>query len=376
MFKKKYEKYTKILNRLMWLNACSSGISIATGISSVAMFVTFIGIPVSAALSAASMTGEIASGIISVLTRKYQQKLKKVTKLIDIVTPALVVFERVVSGALKDSIIDEKEFNTLQTLYLKTLNELTGIDRRMEVDHRSLVKKSLLEEINELKKCRNKSLIACSLCYFMCYFKMDRLYYQSNHLWKGKAAVKKLAELSGEKPKVIKQWLSRQAFWQVHLPAPKRVDRPHYQVTIPNEMYQFDLLYMPSDTLYGNKYKYILAGIDAASRFKVARPLRTKQACDVAEMIADIYKVGPLTYPKIFQCDNGSEFKGEVTKMLEKQEVKIQRVTMKYAHTHTAFVEALNKILTNRLFMVQDAQELNDPEKVSLRWVRAFVWIG
>ena len=169
---------------------------------------------------------------------------------------------------------------------------------------------------------------------------------------------------------MIKQWLSRQAFWQVHLPAPKQVDRPHYQVTAPNEMHQFDLLYMPSDTLYGNKYKYILAGIDAASRFKVAKPLRTKQACDVAEMIADIYKVGPLTYPSTFQYDNGSEFKGEVTKMLEKHEVKIRRVTTKYAHTHTAFVEALNKILAERLFKVQDAQELNDPEKVSSRRVK------
>ena len=98
---------------------------------------------------------------------------------------------------------------------------------------------------------------------------MDRLYYQPNHLWKSKAAVKKLAELNGEKLKTIKQLLSRQAFWQVHLPAPKQDDRPHYQVTIPNEMHQFDLLYMPSDTLYGNKYKYILAGIDAASRYKV-----------------------------------------------------------------------------------------------------------
>ena len=87
---------------------------------------------------------------------------------------------------------------------------------------------------------------------------------------------------------------------------------------------QFDLLYMPSDSLYRSKYKYILAGIDAASRSKVARPLRTKQARDVTEMIADIYKVGPLTYPKIFQCDNGREFKGEVTKMLEKQEVNIR----------------------------------------------------
>ena len=89
-------------------------------------------------------------------------------------------------------------------------------------------------------------------------------------------------------------------------------------------MHQFDLLYMPSDTSYGNKYKYILAGTDAASRFKVARPLRTKQAHDVAKMITDIYKVRPLVYPKIFQCDNGSEFKGEVIEMLEKHEVKIQ----------------------------------------------------
>ena len=88
-------------------------------------------------------------------------------------------------------------------------------------------------------------------------------------------------------------------------------------------MHQFDLLYMPLDTLYGNKYKYILAGIDAASRYKVARPLRTKQVRDVAEMIADIYKVGPLTYPSTFQCNNGSKFKREATKMLAQHEVKI-----------------------------------------------------
>ena len=103
-------------------------------------------------MGAASLTGVIAGGIILVLTKKYQQKLKKVTKLIDIVTPALVVFERVVSGALKDSIIDEEEFNMLQALYLETLNELTGVDHRMEAENRSLVEKSLMEEINELKK--------------------------------------------------------------------------------------------------------------------------------------------------------------------------------------------------------------------------------
>ena len=117
-----------------------------------ATFATFIGIPLSAALGAASMTGAIASGIISVLTKKYQQKLKNLMHLIDIVTPALAVFERVVSGTLKNGGIDEEEFNMLQILHLETLNELTGIDCRMEAWHRSLVKKSLLEEINEIKK--------------------------------------------------------------------------------------------------------------------------------------------------------------------------------------------------------------------------------
>ena len=33
-------------------------------------------------------------------------------------------------------------------------------------------------------------------------------------------------------------------------------------------------------------------------------------------------------------------------------------------------MEALNKIFAERLFKVQDAQELNDPEKVSATWLK------
>ena len=38
--------------------------------------------------------------------------------------------------------------------------------------------------------------------------------------------------------------------------------------------------------------------------------------------------------------------------------------------TCTAFVKALNKILTENLVKVQDVQELNDSEKVSSTWVK------
>ena len=107
----------------------------------------------------------------------------------------------------------------------------------------------------------------------------------------------KIATTQQGKPSVIKKWLSRQAIWQVHLPPPpKHVNRLHYKVMIPNELHQLDLLYMSSDMLYGIKYKYILSGIDAASRYKVARPLRTKHAADIATMTARINKVHPSSH--------------------------------------------------------------------------------
>ena len=130
----------------MWLNACSSCLSIATEISSVAILSTFIGLPVSIPLGAASLTGACASTIISALTRKYQKKLSKVTKLTDIATSALAVFKTSLSKALSNGKIDEEEFNMLQAFHLKTLNELSDIDHKMEAEIRNQFEKSLMED--------------------------------------------------------------------------------------------------------------------------------------------------------------------------------------------------------------------------------------
>ena len=105
-------------------------------------FSTFIGLPVSIPLGVASLTGVIASGIISALTKKYQKKLSKVTKLVDILTTALAVFEMSVSKALKNGKIDEEELNMLQMFHLKTMNELTGIDHKMEAENRNQFEKT------------------------------------------------------------------------------------------------------------------------------------------------------------------------------------------------------------------------------------------
>ena len=58
-----------------------------------------------------------------------------------------------------------------------------------------------------------------------------------------------------------------------------------------------------------------------------------------------------------------------MTKLFENYNVEIRRATTKYKPTHTTFVEAFNKELAKLLFKPMDAQELQDPEKVSTIWV-------
>ena len=90
---KKYSKYTKILGRLVWLNACSSSLTMPIRILSVPTLSTVISLPVSTPLGAVSLARVSVSGVAMALTSKYQRKLTKVTKLVDIVTSAIAVFE-------------------------------------------------------------------------------------------------------------------------------------------------------------------------------------------------------------------------------------------------------------------------------------------
>ena len=57
----------------------------------------FVGLPVSTPLGTISLAGASVSGIATAITKKYQKKLAKVTKLTDIVTLALTVSQTTVS---------------------------------------------------------------------------------------------------------------------------------------------------------------------------------------------------------------------------------------------------------------------------------------
>ena len=82
--------------------------------------------------------------------------------------------------------------------------------------------------------------------------KLYQVYYEPDSLWTGGKAIKEPHKITFMSKKDIKSWLAKQALWQVHIPPPKEIHHPHYDVTKPNEQHQFDLLYMLHDLFEGN----------------------------------------------------------------------------------------------------------------------------
>ena len=194
--------------------------------------------------------------------------------------------------------------------------------------------------------------------------KLAKIYYSPQGYWKGVSTIKKLAEAAKVPENVSKQWLYKQALWQIYLPAPRHIPRPKFDVATPNSVHQADLLFLPYDKLPRGKkiYKYALTVVDIASRYKEAEPLTSKNSDEVARAFQAIYKRGPLTWPQMLQVDPGREFMGAVTKEMEKHKTYIRRGRTEI-HRDQAIVE--------RLFGHQYAVEMLLPEgKRSTEWVK------
>ena len=199
--------------------------------------------------------------------------------------------------------------------------------------------------------------------------KLARIYYSPRGYWKGLAAIEKLASAAKVSEDVARAWLKKQAIWQIYLPAPRHIPRPKFDVSVPNEVHQADLLFLPHDKVGRRTYKYALSVVDVASRYKAAEPLATKEAKEVADALSRIYKRGPLKWPQLLQVDPGREFMGEVSRLLSEHGVSIRRGRVDI-HRDQGIVERFNRTLAERLFGHQYAQEMRLPSGVrSSEWV-------
>ena len=138
--------------------------------------------------------------------------------------------------------------------------------------------------------------------------KFADIYYSPRGYWNGRATIKKLATAAKVTDQQTKDWLKKQAIWQIYLPGPRHIPRPKFDVAVPNEVHQADLLFLPHDRVRRKTFRYALTVVDVASRYKEAEPLTSKTAAEVANGLARIYKRRPLRWPKLLQVDSGREF--------------------------------------------------------------------
>jgi len=184
--------------------------------------------------------------------------------------------------------------------------------------------------------------------------------------------LKKFAQAAKETEDVAKQWLFKQALWQIYLPAPRYVPRPKFDVPTPTAVHQADLLFLPHNKPPRSRkvYKYALTVVDVASRYKEAQPLTSKDSAEVARAFHSIYRRSPLTWPKMLQVDPSREFMESATQEMEKHKTYIRRGRTEI-HRDQAIVERFNRTLAERLFGHQYAAEMLLPEgQGSTAWVK------
>ena len=136
----------------------------------------------------------------------------------------------------------------------------------------------------------------------------------------------------------------------------------------PNDIHQNDLLSLPHDKFKKKTYKYTLNIVDVASRYKGSYQLTSNYAKEVAQAFRWICENTPLNYPKTLIVDDGKEFYGDTTKLMEKHDVIIRRGDPSQ-HRSQGMVERFNRTLADRLFTYQYHKELEDPSKSNREWV-------
>ena len=201
--------------------------------------------------------------------------------------------------------------------------------------------------------------------------RLRRLYYSSEGYQRGESAVDFLHEKTSIDKKKIRDWLRKQAIWQIYLPAPDYTPRPtsmNTDAVAPNIVHEMDILYLPWDTVKRKVYKYAVTVVDVGSRYKEAEPITSKTALQALGAVKAIYARSPLKRPSLLKVDSGSEFKGEFKNWITSKGTTLQ-VGTPNVHRSQGIVERFNRTLAERLFGYQYAQEMLNPSSRNREWV-------
>jgi hypothetical protein len=158
----------------------------------------------------------------------------------------------------------------------------------------------------------------------------------------------------------VNNWLERQIIYQIHKPRSKFIPYASFNnITVPMEVIQADILYLPHDNTGDTTYMFCLTVIDIASRYKGAIPIDSLSSTIVANAFEKLFNNSNNLFRiykvKIVITDMGSEFKKDFDSMLEKYNIFHQIAKSKNS---MGIVERFNRTLSEMLFRIQDSQEL------------------
>ena len=137
----KHRKYKSAYDKLLYASTGASSVGVISGISTIGTTFTVVGIPISASLGVVRAVSTCIGGILLLTSKKYKKKLLKCCELIDKITSSLGTVEVLISLSLNDnSVIDDKEFDKLQTLYLQVMADVRDVGRKMKFKQKKIFK--------------------------------------------------------------------------------------------------------------------------------------------------------------------------------------------------------------------------------------------
>lgn len=183
--------------------------------------------------------------------------------------------------------------------------------------------------------------------------RLKREYYDSgdsNNLFlhhSSKVIYKKLKKKYKERD--IKQFLRTQRNYTLFKQSTgKKNERNAYKVFTVDQLWELDLISLPTLAKFNSGVIHILVCIDVFSRFAFVRPLKNKQPREVVKNLVNIFNVSKRK-PAIIQSDAGKEFTGNVMKYFLKNENIEFRVPKTTLPAKCAVVERFNRTLKQRI---------------------------
>ena len=152
-YTEKQWKYKNAYSKLLHASTGTSYFTLISGVSTIGTSVTVVGLPISQSLGIVITVSTGVGACLLLTSKKYKKKLLKCYELLDKITSSLATFEVLISLSIDDgTVIDAKEFHKLQTLYLQIMTSIRNIDQKMKVQTEENFQKTIMNEINNLKK--------------------------------------------------------------------------------------------------------------------------------------------------------------------------------------------------------------------------------